>query len=232
MGVINWVAFGGVLVDLVIISIIISNAFWGYRRGLVGVIFKILTFLVSLILVFLLYKPASNAVIEKTQIDEWLAGKIAQSIEGTSLQDGNLLEYDEENSTISEGMVEILNSFITEALNESASDVVGYVSTNLAIGMVRIGTMLILFMVSRFFLLFIRFAAELIANLPIIKTFNKSGGLVYGVIKGFLVTYIILAIFSIASPLIQDWGIIDAVQDSTFGKKMYNDNVIINIVLK
>lgn len=232
MGVINWVAFGGVLVDLVIISIIISNAFWGYRRGLVGVIFKILTFLVSLILVFLLYKPASNAVIEKTQIDEWLAGKIAQSIEGTSLQDGNLLEYDEENSTISEGMVEILNSFITEALNESASDVVGYVSTNLAVGMVRIGTMLVLFMLSRFFLLFIRFVAELIANLPIIKTFNKSGGLVYGVIKGFLVTYIILAIFSIASPLIQDWGIIDAVQDSTFGKKMYNDNVIINIVLK
>lgn len=232
MGVINWVAFGGVLVDLVIISIIISNAFWGYRRGLVGVIFKILTFLVSLILVFLLYKPASNAVIEKTQIDEWLAGKIAQSIEGTSLQDGNLLEYDEENSTISEGMVEVLNSFITEALNESASDVVGYVSTNLAVGMVRIGTMLVLFMLSRFFLLFIRFAAELIANLPIIKTFNKSGGLIYGVIKGFLVTYIILAIFSIASPLIQDWGIIDAVQDSTFGKKMYNDNVIINIVLK
>ena len=232
MGVINWVAFGGVLVDLVIISIIISNAFWGYRRGLVGVIFKILTFLVSLILVFLLYKPASNAVIEKTQIDEWLAGKIAQSIEGTSLQDGNLLEYDEENSTISEGMVEILNSFVTEALNESASDVVGYVSTNLAVGMVRIGTMLVLFMLSRFFLLFIRFAAELIANLPIIRTFNKSGGLVYGVIKGFLVTYIVLAIFSIASPLIQDWGIIDAVQDSTFGKKMYNDNVIINIVLK
>ena len=232
MGVINWVAFGGVLVDLLIISIIISNAFWGYRRGLVGVIFKILTFLVSLILVFLLYKPASNAVIEKTQIDEWLAGKIAQSIEGTSLQDGNLLEYDEENSTISEGMVEVLNSFITEALNESASDVVGYVSTNLAVGMVRIGTMLVLFMLSRFFLLFIRFAAELIANLPIIKTFNKSGGLIYGVIKGFLVTYIILAIFSIASPLIQDWGIIDAVQDSTFGKKMYNDNVIINIVLK
>lgn len=232
MGVINWIAFGGVLVDLVIISIIISNAFWGYRRGLVGVIFKILTFLVSLVLVFLLYKPASNTIIEKTQIDEWLANKISQSIEGTSLQDGTLLEYDEENSTISEGMIEILNSFITEALNESASDVVGYVSTNLAVGMVRIGTMLVLFMISRFFLLFIRFVAELIANLPIIKTFNKSGGLVYGVVKGFLVTYVILAIFSIASPLIQNWGIIDAVQDSTFGKKMYNDNVIINIVLK
>ena len=183
-------------------------------------------------LVFLLYKPASNAIIEKTQIDEWLSEKISQSIQGTTLKDGNLLEYDEENSTISKGMVEILNSFVTEALNESASDVIGYVSTNLAVGMVRIGTMLVLFMISRFFLLFIRFAAELIANLPFIRMFNKSGGLIYGVIKGFLVIYVILAVFSIASPLIQDWGIIDAVQDSTFGKKMYNDNVIINVVLK
>lgn len=232
MGVINWVAFGGVLVDLVIISIIISNAFWGYRRGLVGVLFKILTFVISIIIMFVLYKPASKAIIEKTSIDEWLTEKISQSIEGTTLQDGNLLEYDEENSTISKGMVDILNSFITEALNKSASNVVLYVSENLAYGMIKIGTMLLLFMISRFFLIFIRFAAELIGNLPIIKMFNKSGGLVYGVVKGFLTIYVVLAIFSIASPIIQDWGVIDAVQDSTFGSKMYNDNVIINIVLK
>lgn len=232
MGVINWVAFGGVLVDLVIISIIISNAFWGYRRGLVGVLFKILTFVISIIIMFVLYKPASKAIIEKTSIDEWLTEKISQSIEGTTLQDGNLLEYDGENSTISKGMVDILNSFITEALNKSASNVVLYVSENLAYGMIKIGTMLLLFMISRFFLIFIRFAAELIGNLPIIKMFNKSGGLVYGVVKGFLTIYVVLAIFSIASPIIQDWGVIDAVQDSTFGSKMYNDNVIINIVLK
>ena len=232
MGVINWVAFGGLLVDLVIISIIISNAFWGYRRGLVGVLFKILMFIVSIIIVFLLYKPASNAIIEKTQIDEWLATKIAQNIEGTTLKDGNLLEYDEENTTISAGMIEILNSFVTEALNKSANNVVEYVSTNVAIGMVRIGTMLLLFMISRFLLLFVRFAAEFIANLPFIRMFNKSGGLVYGVIKGFVIIYVVLAIFSIASPLIKDWGVIDAIQDSTFGKKMYNDNVIINVVLK
>lgn len=232
MGVINWVALGGVLVDLVIISIIISNAFWGYRRGLVGVIFKILTFAISLIIMFVLYKPASKAIIEKTSIDEWLTEKIAQSIEGTALQDGNLLEYDEENSTISKGMVDILNSFVTEALNKSADNVVYYVAENLAYGMIRIGTMLLLFIISRFFLLFIRFAAELIGNLPIIKMFNKSGGLVYGVVKGFLTIYVVLAIFSIASPIIKDWGVIDAVQDSTFGSKMYNDNVIINIVLK
>ena len=225
-------AFGGVLVDLVIISIIISNTFWGYRRGLVGVMFKLLVFIVSLIIMFILYKPMSNAIISKTQLDEWLAEKIAQNIEGTTLADGELLEYNEETTAMSEGVVNILNSFVSEALDKSVSNVVEYVSTNIAVGMIRIGSMIILLILSRFILLFIRFAAELIGNLPFVRMFNKSGGLVYGILKGFLTTYIILAVFAVASPLIQDWGVIDSIQDSTFGSKMYNNNIITNIVLK
>ena len=232
MGVINWIAFGGILVDLVIISIIASNAFWGYRRGLVGVIFKILTFLISILIMFVLYKPVSNTIIEHTKLDEWVSSKIAESIEGTTMKDGELLKYDEKNSGISKVVIDELNSFVKDALKKSESNIVGYVSTNIAIQMIRIGTMLCLFIVSRFFLLFIRFVAEIIANLPIIRMFNRSGGLIYGIIKGFLVTYVILGIFSIASPLIYNWGVIDAIQDSTLGNKMYNDNVIIHFISK
>ena len=232
MGVINWVAFGGVLVDLVIISIIASNAFWGYRRGLVGVVFKILTFIISLLIMFVLYKPVSNTIMEHTKIDEWLTVKIAENLQGTTLADGQLLNYEESgNSNVSKVVLEELNSFVKDALRKSADNVIGYVSENIAIQMVRIGTMLLLFIVSRFFLLFIRFLAEILANLPIIKMFNRSGGLVYGVVKGFLVTYVILAIFSIASPLISTWGVLDAIQDSTLGSKMYNDNVIIEFIV-
>ena len=233
MGVINWVAFGGVLVDLVIISIIASNAFWGYRRGLVGVIFKILTFIISMIIMFVLYKPVSNTIMEHTKIDEWLATKIEENLSGTTLEDGQLLNYDDvENNNVSRVVLEEINSFVKEALKKSTDNVITYVSTNIAIQMVRVGTMLILFMVSRCLLLFIRFLAEILANLPIIKMFNHSGGLVYGVIKGFLVTYVILGVFSIASPLIYNWGVIDAIEDSTLGSKMYNENVIIDILKK
>lgn len=233
MGVINWVAFGGVLVDLVIISIIASNAFWGYRRGLVGVIFKVLTFLISILIMFVLYKPVSNSIMEHTKLDEWLSDKIAQSIQGTSLDDGELLSYEDSgNSNISRVVIDELNSFVKDALKKSADNVVGYVSENIAIQMIRIGTMLLLFIVSRFFLLFIRFLAEILASLPIVKTFNRSGGLIYGVIKGFLITYVILGIFSLASPLIANWGVLDAIQDSTLGNKMYNDNIIIEFISK
>ena len=230
MGVINWVAFGGILVDLVIISILISSAYWGYRRGLVAVIFKVLVFIISLLIVFVLYKPVSNSIMKNTQLDEKLANAIQSNLEGTTLSDGNLLEPTESN--FSEGVVNLINSFVSEALDKAETNAVAYVSVELSHFMIRVGTMLFLFILSRFFLLFIRFAAEMIASLPFIKMFNKSGGLIYGIIKGFLTIYLILAVFSVISPLISSWGIISAIEDSTLGNKMYNDNIILNLLIK
>lgn len=230
MGVINWIAFGGILVDLVIISIIISTTYWGYRRGLVAVLMKFLTFLISLIIVFLLYKPVANSIIKNTELDEKLANGIKSSLSGTVLTlEGDMVQ---EKNSISDGVYGLIESFVKEALQKNEVDPIGYVSIHLAEFMIRIGTMLLLFIVSRFFLLFIRFAAEIIANLPIIKMFNKSGGLVFGVVKGFFTVYLILAIFSLVSPLINKWGIIGAIDDSTLGSKMYNNNIIINILIK
>ena len=230
MGVINWVAFGGILVDLVIISILISNSYWGYRRGLVAVLFKVLLFIVSLLIVFLLYKPVSNSIIDNSQLDEWLSESISDSLDGSILKDGTLMMPTD--STISTSVVELIKTFVAEALKQSSVEPLGYVSINLAYLMIRVGTIFALLIISRFLLLFVRFAAELIGNLPIIKMFNKSGGLIYGIIKGFLTIYVILAVFSVISPLIDGWGITSAIQDSTWGSKMYNDNVILNLIIK
>lgn len=227
MSVINWVAFGGILVDLVIISIIISNAFWGYRRGLVNVIFQALAFIVSLLIMFVLYKPVANTIMNATSLDETLSSAIASNLTGTTLEDGELLNA--EQSNISTSVVNLINSFVTEALNKAETDVVAYASNQLAKVMIYTGTMLLLFIVSRTLLVFVRFVAELIGNLPIIKMFNKSGGLIFGVIKGFVIAYAILAILSVLSPIISQIGIISAIQDSILGSAMYNNNILLNL---
>ena len=228
MEALNWVAIGGIIVDLVIISMIISNAFWGYRRGLTAVVFKLLVSIVSLLIVFVLYKPVAASIINKTTLDEKLAGAIEKNLSGTSLADGALLQV--ETTNVSSGIAELINSFVTEALQKAESNVIGYVSVQLAYFMIRVATLLILFIITRFLLLFVRFAAELIANLPFIRLFNKSGGLIYGIIKGFLVAYVILAVFSLISPLISEFGIINAIEDSHLGSKMYNNNIILDII--
>ena len=80
MAAINLVAIGGIIIDLVIVSMIISSAFWGYRKGLTAVVFKLLVSIVSLIIVFLLYKPVANSIMKNTQLDEILSSAIENSI--------------------------------------------------------------------------------------------------------------------------------------------------------
>lgn len=229
MTALNLVAFGGILVDLVIISIIISNTFWGYRKGLVSVVFKIITFFVSLFVVFVLYKPVSQSIINSTELDEKLAIALEENLTGATIEEGSNDVFISGETTVSKGMEELIDSFVSEALEQSSSNPARYVSEKLSVFMIQTGTFLLLFILSRGLLLFVRFAAELIANLPIIKMFNKSGGLIYGVLKGFFIVYLLLAVFSLISPIIYEYGVIQAIQDSALGSGMYDNNLILNI---
>lgn len=230
MGVINWLAVSGILVDLVIISMIISYSYWGYRKGLVAVIFKVLVFLLSLLIVFVFYKPFANMIISNTNWDDKLTTAIQSNLEGTTLSDGKLLDVEQTN--LASNVVEMINKIAFDAISTAKTNVIGHVAVELSHLMIRAGSVLFLLIISRFFLLFIRFVAELIANLPIIKLFNKTGGLAYGIIKSFFVVYLVLAVFSVISPLISSWGVITAINNSRLGSVMYNNNIILNFLMK
>ena len=107
----------GLIVDLVIILTLVTSAAIGYKKGLTSIIFKLIIFLASLIIAFLIYKPVANFIMDKTGIDEWLTGKIATTLDGTSISEGKLLDV--EQSNISKNVVELINKFVREALNET-----------------------------------------------------------------------------------------------------------------
>ena len=65
-----------ILIDLVVIGIIILSTYLGYKKGLIGVAFKILSFIIAIIITLILYKPVTNIIIQNTTWDE----KIEQTI--------------------------------------------------------------------------------------------------------------------------------------------------------
>ena len=60
----------GIIVDLIIVGILVLCIFLGYKRGLTGSLLKIVTFLLALIIAFILFKPVSNFIINNTKLDE------------------------------------------------------------------------------------------------------------------------------------------------------------------
>lgn len=231
MGIINWSAAGGIICDLVLISILLSSTALGYRKGLVGVLYKIIAFVVSLIIVFVLYKAVAQIIIDNTQLDEKLAVAIETKLSGAKIDDaGNIIA--DRDSNIPINVINFVNSLVKDTVETKKAEAVTYISNELSIFMVRTGTMIVLFIVSNVLLWFLRSVLEVIANLPIISLFNKSGGIIYGVIKGFLIIYLILAIASLLSPLFSNGAILRAINQSYFGSRMYNNNILLNFVLK
>lgn len=225
----------GILIDLFIILVIISTSYLGYRRGLTSVFYKIIAFILSLIIVIILYKPVSNYIIKNTQIDENIADTVRSVVpEDILIQDTQeeVLKDQIEETNISEGIVKMMTTYAEEAVAKAENNIADYVSVQIAYFIVRIGTMIILFTVSRVVLIVLRFATNIITSLPIISTIDKSGGLIYGVLKAFIVIYIVLAIISALSPIISSWGIIDVIQESHLGSIMYNNNFILNLIMK
>ena len=149
MGAINWVAVSSVIVDLVILSILISCIYWGQRKGLTDLIFKLVIFIASLIIAFMFYKPVANFVMEKTEIDEWLNVRIEETLIGHEIVDGELISKEETN--MSEGVVKLLNSIIQDGIKEAKENLVGYVAEKLSYFMILVLTLIsLLIIVSAF----------------------------------------------------------------------------------
>lgn len=212
----------GLIVDILIIAIIALFIFWGYHRGLIGVAFKIITFFAAIIIALLLYKPVSNIIIEKTQIDENIENSIIEKF--SSKEDEQIKEEDIEN--MSEVLVNYIKNYTSEVQDATVSMVAKQVSTLSINVAVAIG----LFILTKILLIIFKALSKILAELPVIKQFDKTGGIIYGLLEGILVILIILAIISLCASMIENFEIVSSINNSYIGKFLYNNNIILKVV--
>ncbi len=223
----------GIVVDLILFFILVGNAILGYKRGLVRVIFNICSSLIAIVLVLILYVPITNYIINKTQISQKLENvfeqKIAVLFEEDSIETAEQLQQNSSMISIFKIFADVEEGSLIE---ETTDNITKYLSTQISHKILSVLVFFGLFVGIRLVLFVLRNYVELIANLPVIKLFNQSGGMIYGVIKGFLVIYIVLAVLSLLLPSIQDTIVITAIQKAPIGSKMFNHNIILNLIFK
>ena len=199
----------GIILDLILIAIFALSIFLGYKKGLIGVVFGLCAFLVSIVLTFILYIPITNAVINNTDFDE--------KIEEFIIENGTSEENEHDNA---------IDGYISETTNE----LVESTARQIAEKVVFLAVAVVLFIVIRIALIFIKFFVEAIASLPIIKQVNQLGGIVYGVIRGILVIYIILAIMFLIVSINGNNSIMTTIDSSILTKILYSNNIILNLI--
>ena len=205
----------GLIADIIIVAIIALSAFIGYKQGLVKVAIKIASFFIAIIIALILYKPVSNIIINNTQIDDNIQNSIIEKItpEGLTKEDKVTSEVN-------------LTTKIVDTTNNSIENI----ANQFTVKLIEIVVLLLIYIIAKIILKFITALADLIAKLPILKQFNETGGLIYGLIKGTVIVFIVLGILLLCEPLIGT-TVSDILQTSIIAKIIYNNNILINIIL-
>lgn len=218
-----------IIVDIIILAIVLLSIFIGYKRGLIKCAINVLSFFIAIIVVILLTTPISNLIINNTKIDDNIRETISKNI--TFNNDDGELKLDENNSNSPTVVIEYINNMMTNAASDTTKSVADALAENITIMIINIGVAVVLFIGTKFALMFVKVVADIIGKIPLIKQFNNAGGAIYGVASGIVRVYLILAVISILAPLFTDSSIIQAVNDSMIGSGMYNNNILLKIIL-
>lgn len=210
-----------IIIDLVIVGIIALCVIIGYAKGLTGALIKIISFVLSLVIAFILYTPISNYIINNTQIDDMIE---------TTIKSG-IIKDDEEQAKeqMPTVITDYINQKVEEASNAVKENVVNSTAQEVSHTIVRAGTWIILFVIARIALIVLKYITAIIARLPVIKQFDKLGGIIYGLLEGLVITYFALALISFITPMTKG-NLSDSVNKSYIGSSMYNNNLLLKII--
>lgn len=205
-----------IIIDIVIIAIILFCLYSGYKKGLIGLAFSIVSFIVAILIALILFVPISSFVIDKTEFDDNIRNAIVNNFN---------TEEETEN-----GESNFITSYINEQIDEAKGKTLDIVASEISELCIKGIVFIALFIVARIVLIFVKAIANLIAKLPILNQFNKLGGIIFGLLKGFVITYGILAILLLVSPMFNDATFFKELNNSFIGGMMYNNNIIVKMI--
>lgn len=213
-----------IIIDLVVIAVIALSTFLGYKKGLIGVAFKIASFLIAIVITLILYRPIAGIIINNTPIAKNIETTIVEKLSSSEIEDGKI---EKESTDLPNVVVNYINGQIANTINNTKDEIVANVAKDLSRNIVNICVMIGLFIITRIALIFAKVLLEAVAELPIVKQFNEAGGIIYGILRGILLVYLILAIISLILPIIDKTTVLEAINNTILTKLLYNNNLIL-----
>ena len=156
------------ILDLIILAVIILCIIFGYKRGLVEVAFNLISFIIAIVLSFMLYQPVTNYIIDNTEFDENIKSVIVNHINPEEIQE-QAEEPEKESNNLPDIVTNYIGKSISEAANTAKNNVTDVVATNLSITAIKIITLILLFIVIRIVLCLLKFLTNMLAKLPVIN---------------------------------------------------------------
>lgn len=205
------------LIDILVCLFIFITIYINSKKGLIEVAYKIVAFFIAIIISLILFKPISALLINNTNIDEYVNNYVVSTIDKDSNEEKT--ENKENNS---------IPKIFDNAINSAKQETTQSVSISITNIVINIISFIAVFIITRIILIFLHIFSEAIGNLPLIKQFNHIGGLLYGLLKSFIIIFIILALVSVL-PLT---SLQETIGSTIITRTLYNINPILLLFFK
>ena len=224
--------------DIVVLLILVSFVAIGYKKGLAIMVLNFFRTIIALFLASQLYPSISKFLREHTGMYESLKNSIAESMGLTQVVQETTLKASTElieNLPIPEFIRNTLTSnnnpeyYKVLKVDSLEGYIAGYIS-NMIINSIA----LIIVFISVYVLMNILVSAlNIVANLPIINSFNKLGGSLIGFLQGTVLIWVIIVMLTFSfstSSAPEHSDIFVMLNQSTIAIHFYNTNVILNFI--
>lgn len=218
----NWVLIG-------VIVFLIICAFSGYYMGLIKKLFRLFSFIVTIIAATVMMPYISDFIVENTSIYNKIEENLNDML--TELYEDKDSESKSDSDKRTASMPEIISDILLEgeAKEILIDEINDYFSSQAANIIVNSISFFIAFAIIQVVLRTTVFTLDIIANLPIIKGINQYAGLALGLCEGVVWVWIFFLIVMFIST--SEIGIIinEQIRDSEFLSYLYNNNYLYKI---
>ena len=195
-----------IIIDVVVILIILLSTILAYKKGLLKLAISLMSVIIAIIVSILLYIPVSSFIINNTKIDE--------AIESTLLNKATTVIQENTGDDIAGQIIESATTGNLEIQAEEISK-----------SIVVYSTMIILFILVRILLIFVKVLGDLVAKIPVLKQINQTGGIIYGLVRGIVIIYSVLLVINLFTQIDPNNSVNTAINKTYITKAMYEYNV-------
>lgn len=222
----------------VVIIILAGFTLHGYIKGLVRVVFSLLSIFLTIILVMWI-TPYASAVLAKTPVYQNIQQKCVESIQGKA-QIG-MEEETENQEPLKIAGIELPKEWqerLTQKTTETADHLLETTGIYDEVGnyvagiIVNIIACVITFLVVLLVLRIILNMLDLVAKLPVLNCMNHLGGTIAGVVEGVIVIWILFFVITLCQDSELCQGLLKDINQNVFLTMLYKNNFIEEVLMK
>ncbi len=213
---------------ILVAALIIGNAFWGYKKGFMRTVFSLVSWVVVLAVSYFGAPIVADVLVESTDIEIAIQENLTNAISEAFVNSG---AGEIEAALPAELKSALLGENSEGALTANAAEML-VTSTGIANTIIALIAAVIIAIIARLVVAVIDMVLGLASKMPLIGSTDKLLGIAFGGLKGLVWCWLVLAAIAILTLTGTNAELISMVQESSVLTWLYDNNIIVNMLMK